>query len=107
MRAIPIVTLVVALDFAYQWYKTREQMMMTFQEVKDEMKQSRRGPHFQRDETPKAKRNRTCEPFKRCQRLDVVVANPTHFAVAICHRKAEADAPVVMPKGGSPCVEDS
>ena len=99
MRAIPIVTLVVALDFAYQWYKTREQMMMTFQEVKDEMKQAEGDPIFKGMRRQRQREIAMMRTLQEVPKADVVVANPTHFAVAIRYRKAEADAPVVIAKG--------
>ena len=99
VRAIPIVILVVALDFAYQWYKTREQMMMTFQEVKDEMKQAEGDPIFKGMRRQRQREIAMMRTLQEVPKADVVVANPTHFAVAIRYRKVEADAPVVIAKG--------
>lgn len=99
VRSLPVVLLIVILDYAYQWYKVREDMMMSFQEVKDEMKQAEGDPMFKGMRRQRQREISMMRTLQEVPKADVVVANPTHFAVAIRYRKEEGDAPVVLARG--------
>ena len=98
VRAMVVGILVFLIDYAYQWWQNREQMMMTFQEVKDEQKQTEGDPLFKG-----LRRQRQYDiamgNIQRVPDADLVLTNPTHFAVAIRYRRDEAEAPVVIAKG--------
>lgn len=90
---------IAAIDLIYQRRKFRKDMMMTKQEVKDEFKNSEGNP-----EVKGAQKRRMMEASRRrmMQQLpqaDVVITNPTHYAVAIKYDAEESDAPVVVAKG--------
>lgn len=88
-----------AIDFAYQRYTYFKSLKMTKQEVKDE--------HKQQDGNPEVKARMRQIMMKRYKEMmmndvgnaDVVVTNPTHYAVAIKYDKNEAKAPMVIAKG--------
>jgi flagellar biosynthesis protein FlhB len=86
-------------DFIWQRYHHEQQLRMTRQEVKDESKQSEGDPgvkaRFRRAARELGKRRMLTE----VARADVVIANPTHFAVALRYRAAEGAAPRVVAKG--------
>ena len=70
-------------DYLYQKYKFKEDMKMTKQEVKDEMKNSEGDPQIkgkQRRRMQEASRRRMMSALPQA---DVVITNPTHFAVAL------------------------
>lgn len=86
-------------DFAYQKYKFRNEMMMTKQEVKEEMKQSEGDPQIKgkiKSMQIKAARARM---MKDIPKADVVITNPTHFAVALKYDMNSDAAPKVLAKG--------
>lgn len=92
-------TVIAAIDFAYQRYKFRKDMMMTKQEVKEEMKQ------LEGDPTIKG-RIRKMQMQAAQQRMmanlptaDVVITNPTHYAVALKYDMTKDSAPEVIAKG--------
>ena len=100
LKVILVLIVLTIIDFAYEKWKFKEDLKMTKQEVRDERKQT--------DGDPKIKKER----FKLALRLlrrprldhavlksDVVVTNPTHFAVALKYDSEEAPAPRVMVKG--------
>ncbi|MCI9071861.1 MAG: flagellar biosynthesis protein FlhB [Lachnospiraceae bacterium] len=97
---IAAVYMVIALaDFAYQKFKFSQDMRMTKQEVKDEYKQSEGDPQIKsriRQKMQEASRRRMMQDLPRA---DVVITNPTHFAVAIQYDPEVADAPMVLAKG--------
>jgi flagellar biosynthesis protein FlhB len=87
-----------ALDYAFQRRRVRKGLMMTRQEVKDEFRQSEGDPFIKsriRQRQMEVSRNRMMAAVAGA---DVVVVNPTHFAVALEYR-AELGAPRVVAKG--------
>lgn len=94
-----IYTVIAALDFIYQKRKFHKDQMMTKQEVKDEYKQSEGDPQIKgriRQKMQEASRRRMMQQLPEA---DVVITNPTHFAVAIRYDSEVASAPVVVAKG--------
>lgn len=90
---------IAAIDFVYQRYKFKKDMMMTKQEVKEEMKQ------LEGDPTVKG-RIRKMQMQAAQQRMmanlsnaDVVITNPTHYAVALKYDMTKDSAPEVIAKG--------
>lgn len=94
-----LLTIIAASDYSYQKYQHHKKLRMTKQEVKDERKQT--------DGDPKVKqRLRSIRMERHMQRMmaavpraDVVITNPTHFAVALEYRHGEMDVPVLIAKG--------
>ncbi len=91
--------LIAGIDFAWTRHHWFTELMMTKQEVKEEMKQA------QGDPIVKARmRSIQRDRIRRRMMADVpratlVIANPTHFAVALRYVREEGDAPVVVAKG--------
>lgn len=86
-------------DFFFQKWKFKEDMKMTKQEVKDEYKQSEGDPQVKgqiKQRMMQASRRRMMQDIPKA---DVVITNPTHFAVAISYNSDVADAPIVLAKG--------
>jgi flagellar biosynthesis protein FlhB len=99
LRTTAVAGLVLAaLDYAFQRRRVRKGLMMTRQEVKDEFRQSEGDPFIKsriRQRQMEVSRNRMMAAVAGA---DVVVVNPTHFAVALEYR-AELGAPRVVAKG--------
>lgn len=87
------------IDYGYQKWKFSEDMKMTKQEVKDEYKNSEGDPQIkgkQKQRMQEASRRRMMQSVPEA---DVVITNPTHFAVAIKYNPMVMDAPYVLAKG--------
>ncbi len=90
---------VAFVDAPYQWWKNMKELRMTKQEVREEMKES--------DGRPEVKsRIRQLQHQMARQRMmdkipgaDVVITNPTHYAVAIRYSAGKMRAPIVVAKG--------
>lgn len=94
-----IYTIIAALDFAYQKHKFHEEQKMTKQEIKDEYKNAEGDPQIKgkiRQKMQEASRRRMMQQLPEA---DVVITNPTHFAVAIKYDTDIAPAPFVVAKG--------
>lgn len=88
-----------ALDFAYQKWDYKKSMMMTMQEVKEEHKEREGNPLVKgriRNLQREMARRRMMDDVKTA---DVIVTNPTHFAVALKYRAHEMPAPRVVARG--------
>ena len=91
--------IIAFIDLIYQRRKFNKDMMMTKKEVKDEYKNSEGDPQVkgaQKRRMMEASRRRMMQQLPQA---DVVITNPTHYAVAIKYDADEADAPVVVAKG--------
>ena len=97
---ISIFYLIVAIgDYVYQKVKFKNDMKMTKQEVKDEFKNTEGDPQNkgkQRQRMQEASRRRM---MQKLPEADVVITNPTHYAVAIKYDPDLYDAPFVLAKG--------
>ena len=90
---------VAALDFFYQWWDYERQMKMTKQEVKEEYKQMEGDPQVKGKIKEIQRRRAQQRMMQQVPGADVVIRNPTHFAVALRYRPEEDYAPVVLAKG--------
>jgi flagellar biosynthetic protein FlhB len=86
-------------DLIYQRYKFRQDMKMTKQEVKDEFKNSEGDPQIKNQIRRKMLQVSQRRMMQSVPKADVVITNPTHFAVALQYAPSTAKAPVVLAKG--------
>ena len=99
IRISVIMLLIAAVDFIYQKVKFKNDMKMTKQEVKDEYKQAEGDPQIKgkiKQRMMEASRRRMMQELPKA---DVVITNPTHYAVAIKYDPEVAEAPLVLAKG--------
>ncbi len=94
-----IYTIIGIADYVFEKRKFRKDMMMTKQEVKDEWKNTEGNPEVKnkiRQKMSEASRRRMMQAVPEA---DVVITNPTHFAVALKYEQNKGKAPVVVAKG--------
>ncbi len=97
---ISLVFMIVAFaDLFYQRYKFNEDIKMTKQEVKDEYKNAEGDPQIKSKQRQKMRQASQRRMMQNVPKADVVITNPTHFAVAIRYDASEAPAPRVLAKG--------
>ena len=94
-----LLVVLAAIDLAFQKWSHHREMMMSREEVKEEMKQTEGDPlvksrirSTQRDMARK-------RMMAKVPEADVVVTNPTHLAVALMYDQEKASAPIVVAKG--------
>ncbi len=96
---IAIVSVIAVVDLWYRRYEYFKSLRMTKQEVKDEMKQSEGDPmvkmRIRQVRVEKARKRMMAAVPK----ADVVLTNPTHYAVALKYDTAKMNAPTVVAKG--------
>jgi flagellar biosynthesis protein FlhB len=96
---VAVMAVIAVLDYLYQRHEYMKQMRMTKQEVKDEHKQAEGDPMVKgRLRQIRAERARA-RMMTAVPTADVVVTNPTHFAVALKYEIDSMGAPRVVAKG--------
>ena len=98
-RFILVLGLITAAHYIYQLRKTREELMMTVTEVKEEARQSDGDPKVKAALRQMARRLSQKQMLSAVPTADVVVTNPTHFAVALKYERGKDKAPVILAKG--------
>lgn len=92
-------TIIAITTYSYQHHKTEKDLRMTKQEVKDEFKQQEGDPMVKGQRRRLARRLMQKQMLQAVPNADVVVTNPTHFAVALKYERGKDAAPVVLAKG--------
>lgn len=94
-----IFILIGILDFFYQWWEYEKNLKMTKHEVKEEYKQMEGDPQIKGAIKQKQRQMSQARMMQDVKTADVVVRNPTHFAVAIRYDPDKDRAPIVVAKG--------
>jgi len=87
------------LDYLYQWWEYERALMMSKQELKEEYKQTEGDPQVRSRMRERQRRIAMQRMMSQVPRADVVITNPTHFAVALEYKAEEMAAPRVIAKG--------
>ncbi len=97
---VGLVYIIIALiDHFYQKHKFKEDMKMTKQEVREEFKQTEGDPKV-KAHLRSLMRNRIRKlMLKKVEKADVVITNPTHFAVALIYEQGKMTSPRLVAKG--------
>ena len=99
IRCAAVYVIVAVIDLIYQKHKFREDMKMTKQEVKDEYKDSEGDPQVKAKQKQRMREASQRRMMKELPKADVVITNPTHYAIALVYNQDEDPAPKVIAKG--------
>lgn len=100
VSAIAIATIVlVAADLVWARFKWRNDLKMTPQEVKEEYKQMEGDPMVKARMRSLAQDRARKRMLAAVPKATFVIANPTHYAIALRYERSEANAPIVVAKG--------
>ncbi len=91
--------LISLLDVPFQLYDYSKKMKMTLQEVKDEMKNTEGKPEVKGRIRQLQREIAQRQMMSKIPEADVVITNPTHYAVALKYDPASGQAPLVLAKG--------
>lgn len=90
---------VALIDVPVQWLQRNKRLMMSKQEVKQEMRQSDGAPELKQAQRQRAHDILSGSARKAVSDATVVLTNPTHFSVALRYRPGVDAAPVVVARG--------
>ncbi len=97
---IAILWVVIAgFDYFFQRKEVDKQLKMTKDELKREMREQEGSPEVKAQQFQRRRRLLKGGMVKRIKEADVLITNPTHFAIAIKYDRSKMHAPVVLAKG--------
>jgi len=94
-----VLVVLALLDFAYQRWQGEQDMRMTKQEVREEMKRMEGDPLVKQRRARVGRQLAMQRVTQAVPKADVVVTNPTHFAIALRYDAQKMSAPTVIAKG--------
>jgi flagellar biosynthetic protein FlhB len=98
-RVVLCLAVIAALDYGYQFWRTNRDLMMTKEEVKEEMKNSEGNPQMKARQRRRRATRTQRQMFADVPKADVIVTNPTHFAIALRYDRKTMKAPRIVAKG--------
>ena len=87
------------LDFMYQKYDYEKNLRMSKQDIKDEYKNSEGDPIIKSRIKQRQREMAMRRMMQEVPNADVVITNPTHYAIALKYKDGDMDAPIVVAKG--------
>ncbi len=94
-----VLALIAVADYAWQFYRTQKDLMMTKEEVKEEGKASEGNPEVKAQQKRKRMQLAKRKMFLDVPQADVILVNPTHIAIALRYDRKTMKAPVIVAKG--------
>ncbi len=99
LKICAVLIILAIFDFMYQKYEHAKSLRMSKQDIKDEYKKMEGDPLIKGRIREQQRRMAMQRMMQEIPNADVVITNPTHFAVAIRYDASEMDAPMVVAKG--------
>ncbi|MEX0283436.1 MAG: flagellar biosynthesis protein FlhB [Paracoccaceae bacterium] len=98
-QAVIIALAIGGIDAVWPYFELRRRNMMTRQEILDETKSSEGDPHLKQTRRQRGQEIARNQMIADVPSADVIVVNPTHYAVALKWSRAPGSAPVCVAKG--------
>lgn len=100
LLVVLVVTLAIgAIDFLWQRFDHRRKLRMSHKDVRDEHKNQEGDPYFKQERRQRGTRIAMDQMMANVPEADVVIVNPTHFAVALKWSRLPGSAPECVAKG--------
>lgn len=99
LRIAIVLIILGVLDLAYKLWQNNKDLMMSKQEIKEEYKQMEGNPQIKGKIREKQRQMAMSRMMQDVPKADVIITNPTHFAVAVKYDQSKYDAPYVVAKG--------
>lgn len=90
---------IAILDFAYQWFDYEKNIRMSKQEIKEEYKQMEGDPQIKGKIKERQRAMAQRRMMQEVPKADVIIRNPTHYAIAVQYDDTKHRAPIVVAKG--------
>jgi flagellar biosynthetic protein FlhB len=99
IRLILLLAIIAVINYIWKKHKNTQDMKMTKEEVKEDRKSKEVNPEIKSQQKAKAMQILSKQMMSNVPTADVVVTNPTHFAVALKYERGKDKAPIVIAKG--------
>lgn len=94
-----LLVLAAFIDVPMQFFRHRTELKMTFQEARQEQKETDGDPYLKAKIRQRQREVGSARMMASVPSADVVINNPTHYSVALSYQNGESQAPVVVAKG--------
>lgn len=98
-KSLLILLLIAVPDYWFQWYQHEQELKMTPEQKKDEKKQQEGDPEVSKKQQEKMQESMQRRVEEEVPEADVVITNPTHYAVALSYDELQMEAPMIVAKG--------
>ncbi|HNR03973.1 MAG TPA: flagellar biosynthesis protein FlhB [Bacillota bacterium] len=99
IRAAAVLLILSVFDYGFQKWNFEKEIRMSKQEIKDEYKLIEGNPQIKSKIKEKQRQLSLRRMMAEVPSADVIITNPTHFAIAVKYEEAVSEAPVVIAKG--------
>lgn len=99
MRAGGVLIIIAVIDYIYQWWNHEKNLKMSKKEIKEEHKQIEGDPQIKSKIKEKQRQIAMTRMMQDVPKADVIITNPTHYAIALKYDKEKCDAPFILAKG--------
>jgi flagellar biosynthetic protein FlhB len=96
---LAIAVLIGAVDFLWHRFDHRRKLRMSYREIKEEHRQHEGDPHMKQERRQRGNKLAMDQMMSAIPTADVVIVNPTHFAVALKWSRLPGSAPECVAKG--------
>lgn len=86
-------------DYAYQWYEYEKNIRMSKQDIKEEYRQMEGDPQVKGKIKERQRMMSQRRMMQNVPKADVIIRNPTHYAIAIQYEMGKQRAPIILAKG--------
>jgi flagellar biosynthetic protein FlhB len=98
-RVILVLMGIAAADYGYQYWRTTRDLMMTKEELKEEIKNTEGDPQIKARQRRRRSAKSQRQMLTEVPKADVVLTNPTHLAIALRYDRKTMKAPKIVAKG--------
>lgn len=98
-RLLLSLSIVAAISYAWEKFRSGQDLMMTREEVREERRNSEGDAHTKAAMKRMARRLMQRQMLQSVPSADVILTNPTHYAVALKYERGRDQAPVILAKG--------
>jgi flagellar biosynthesis protein FlhB len=99
IRVAAVLIVISVFDFAYQLWDFEKKLKMSKQELKEEYKMTEGNPQIKSKIREKQRQMSLRRMMTEVPKADVIITNPTHYAIAVKYDSTRAEAPIVVAKG--------
>lgn len=87
------------VDYAYQWYEYEKNIRMSKQDIKEEYRQMEGDPQIKGKIKERQRLMSQRRMMQSVPKADVIIRNPTHYAIAVQYEMGKQRAPIILAKG--------
>ncbi len=99
LRILGVLLFLAIMDYFFQWREHERNLKMSKEEIKEEYKQTEGDPFIKGKIKEKQRKIAMSRMMQDIPKADVIITNPTHYAVAIKYDKDKFNAPYIVGKG--------